>query len=40
MLLPEGGIVGRTEDVGDGSLGIVGEFEGDPDEGEKPHHSE
>lgn len=40
MLLPEGCIVGLAEHIGHVLLRISGLFEGDPDEGEEPHHAQ
>ena len=40
MLFAEGRVVGLAEDVGHGRFGVADFLEGDPDEGEEPHHAE
>jgi hypothetical protein len=40
VFFPEGGVVGLAEYVGHVGFGITYFLEGDPDEGEEPHHPE
>lgn len=40
MFFPEGCVVGLGKDVGHVCFGVAYFLEGDPDEGEEPHHAE